>query len=121
MDVELASTRERQSIDGHAGATTASTEQAATSRFPLCWPPSTESTTPVIQLARGDAANTTAFATSSALPSRPHGIDAWIASYIAGLPFLIISHTPPGNSIEPGAIMLTRIFAGASATASVFE
>ncbi|MNV55753.1 hypothetical protein D3C71_1479960 [compost metagenome] len=81
-------------------------------------PPSTASTCPVIQRAAGEHRNTAARATSSTSPKPPNGILARICSYSAGSSLRRRSHRPPGNSMEPGAMALTRMRSRASSVAS---
>src|SRR5690242_18399683 len=77
------------------------------------WPPSTARVCPVIHDAASLQRNTAALATSSGLPIRPQGIELSAPLYNCGLDVLRSSQSPPGNSIEPGAIAFTRIFFGA--------
>src|SRR5690606_29347368 len=66
---------------GHAAAVSVLADRtAATSRQYMCWPPLTDTVEPVTKLARSSTRNITAWAMSSAVPSRPTGIVAMIFS-----------------------------------------
>src|ERR1700730_4206164 len=74
------------------------------------WQPSTGTHEPLIQLARGEARNATTEPTSSARPKRPNGSSRPTNSAISpGSACWRRSHEPPGNRIDPGATLLTRI------------
>ena len=83
------------------------------------WQPSTGMHAPLTQLARGEASHATASPTSSARPKRPNGSSRATKSAMpAGSACWRWCQEPPGNRMEPGAIVLTRMFFGASSRAS---
>src|SRR6185312_9807873 len=85
------------------------------------WQPSTGTLAPLIQLARGDTRNATAAPTSSGRPNRPNGSSRRTNSAIpSGSSFTRLSHDPPGNRIDPGATLLTRMLSFASCCAIAF-
>src|SRR6185503_19238575 len=87
--------------------------------FDRLWQPSTTIDAPLIQLARGDARKATTWPTSSGRPKRPKGSSRLIISAMpCGSVCWRRCHEPPGNMIEPGATLLTRMLAGASWPAS---
>ena len=74
---------------------------------------------PLTQLARGEASQATASPISSARPKRPNGSSRATKSAMpAGSACWRWCQEPPGNRMEPGAIVLTRMFFGASSRAS---
>src|SRR6185312_10110456 len=85
------------------------------------WQPSTGTLAPLIQLARGDTRNATTAPTSSGRPNRPNGSSRDTNSAIpAGSSFCRRSQDPPGNRIDPGATLLTRMLSRASCCAIDF-
>src|SRR5262249_44022457 len=82
------------------------------------WHPSTGTLAPLIQLARGDPRNATTAPTSSGRPNRPNGSSRLTKSAIpSGSSRTRRSHDPPGNRIDPGATLFTRILSRASCCA----
>ena len=78
--------------------------------FDLDWQPSTVIDAPLIQLARGEARNATTDPTSSARPKRPNGSSRLTKSAMtSGSACWRRCQDPPGNRIEPGATLLTRM------------
>ncbi len=76
---------------------------------------------PETQLARGEARKATTAPTSSARPKRPKGSSRLIMSAMpAGSDCCRLCHDPPGNMIDPGATLFTRMLAGASCCESAF-
>lgn len=75
---------------------------------PSICPPSTAITCPVTQRAWSEARNSATSAISSGVPMRPKGMRLRVRSYKASPAFLRWSQTPPGNSIDPGAMQFTR-------------
>src|SRR5262249_3012291 len=87
----------------------------------LPWHPSTTTDAPLTHEARGEARKATTAATSSGRPKRPKGSSSRIIRAMAsGSDCWRRYHEPPGNMIEPGATLLTRILADASCCASAF-
>ena len=83
------------------------------------WQPSTGTLAPLIQLARADARNATTAPTSSGRPNLPNGSSLLMKSAMpAGSSCWRRCHEPPGNRIEPGATLLTRILSRANCWAS---
>ena len=79
-------------------------------RFDFDWQPSTTTEAPLIQLARGEARNATTSPTSSARPKRPNGSSRLTNSAMpSGSACCRRCHEPPGNRIEPGATLTTRM------------
>ena len=79
--------------------------------FERDWQPSTAIDAPLTQLARGDARNATTAPTSSARPKRPNGSSRRMKSAMpSGSACWRLCHEPPGNRIDPGATLLTRMF-----------
>src|SRR5258708_4793542 len=77
--------------------------------------PSTTIEAPATQLARGEARKATTAPTSSGRPKRPNGSSRLIMSAMpAGSDCWRLCQDPPGNMIDPGAALFTRMFAGAS-------
>src|SRR6188508_883625 len=80
--------------------------------------PSTTMEAPETQLALVEARKATTLATSSGRPKRPNGSSRLIMSAMpAGSACWRLCHEPPGNMIDPGATLLTRMLAGASCCA----
>src|SRR3954451_4793297 len=71
--------------------------------------PSTTRFVPVMKLAARLARNTAARAISSGRPMRPVGLRASAALNRSGLPYSILSQTPPGNQVLPGDTVLARM------------
>src|SRR5580658_10124273 len=85
----------------------------------LVLPPSTDQTAPVTNAAASPARNATTAATSAGVPRRPSGIEPISAARAAfGCGNRSNSRFNMAVSIGPGHTTLTRIFAGASSTAS---
>src|SRR5437588_12722487 len=79
------------------------------------WPPSTVQLAPVTRLARSEARKLTTAATSSGRPKRPSGMsDLTKAVMPSGSACCRRSQDPPGNMIDPGATLLTRMLCAAS-------
>src|SRR5438876_11576942 len=82
------------------------------------WQPSTGTLAPLIQLARGETRNATTAPTSSGRPNRPNGSSRRTKSAIkSGSSRIRRSQVPPGNRIDPGATLLTRMLSRASCCA----
>ena len=76
---------------------------------------------PVTQLALGEQRKATTAATSSGRPKRPIGISRRTKSAIpCGSARWRRSQPPPGNQIEPGATLLTRMLSFARSRAIAF-
>ena len=77
---------------------------------------------PLIQPARSESRNVTTSATSSELPNRPQGNSRRSNSAKrSGFAARKRSQPPPGNMIDPGLTVFTRIRCGASSQASALD
>src|SRR6476620_2356849 len=87
--------------------------------FERPWQPSTGTHAPLIHDARDEHRKATAAPTSSARPKRPNGSSRLTNSAIpCGSACCRLCHDPPGNRMDPGATLFTRMFIGASCCAS---
>ena len=73
------------------------------------WQPSTGTLAPLIQLARGETRNATTAPTSSGRPNRPNGSSRLTKSAIPSGSSCTADPRSPGNRIEPGATLFTRM------------
>ena len=81
----------------------------------LDWQPSTVMLAPLTQLALGEDRNATTSPTSSARPNRPKGkFSRTNVAIPSGSSCWRRCHEPPGNEIEPGATLFTRMLSEAS-------
>src|SRR3954465_5058318 len=85
------------------------------------WQPSTTIDAPLTHDPRDGGRNATTDPPSSARPKRPNGSSRAIMSAMpAGSACCRLCHEPPGNMIEPGATLLTRVLGGGGCCASAF-
>ena len=77
-----------------------------------------ETVEPVTQEARGEQRKAITLATSSAVPKRPIGMFSCTKRAMpSGSSCCRFHHVPPGDAIEPGATVLTRMLSGANSIA----